>query len=163
MQKDLHDEFLQKIAGMIQRDHVTSSHEFRSIRFQLTSMLEQSSSPKQTLLELQSTVDNLKQSFEEMNNELQNLKANKGTDEIKKLSQNIANIKNTMDSHKNVQDGIRGSIKDHIETVDKIVEQSGGGFGMSWSALFLFQVMFVVALVLWKRGSSPQETKSHMI
>jgi hypothetical protein len=32
MQKNLHDEFLQKIAGMIQRDHVTSSHEFRAIR-----------------------------------------------------------------------------------------------------------------------------------
>eukprot|EP00656_Telonema_subtile_P058467 TRINITY_DN990_c0_g2_i1.p1 TRINITY_DN990_c0_g2~~TRINITY_DN990_c0_g2_i1.p1 ORF type:complete len:254 (+),score=110.79 TRINITY_DN990_c0_g2_i1:807-1568(+) len=165
MQKDLHDEFLQKIASMIQRDHVTSSHEFRSIRFQLTSMLEQSSSPKETLVQLQETVTGLKDSFQAMNTELEALKNNKASDsEIKQLRQNIDNIKNTMDSHNNVQDGVRASIKDHIETVDKIVETTGGGFGMSWSALFLFQVMFVVALVLWKRGASGNEhSKSHMI
>merc|ERR1712166_855265 len=126
MQKDLHDEFLQKIAGMIQRDHVTSSHEFRSIRFQLTSMLEQSNSPKESLIELQHTVDGLKASFENMNAELEAMKGNKVSDtEVKKLTQNIASIKNTMDSHNNAQAGIKGSIKEHIDTVDKIVDQGG--------------------------------------
>jgi len=161
MQKDLHDEFLQKIAGMIQRDHVTSSHEFRSIRFQLTSMLEQSSSPKESLTELQHTVDGLKASFENMNAELEAVKGNKASDtEIKKLTQNIASIKSTMDSHNNAQAGIKGSIKEHIDTVDKIVDQGGG---TPWTMLFLFQIMFVVALVLWKRGSGASESKSHMI
>lgn len=163
IQKDLHEEFLQKIAGMIQRDHVTSSHEFRSIRFQLTSMLEQSSSPKQQLVDLQNTVNELKNSFHEMNAELEAMKGSKASDsEIKKLSQNILNIKSTMDSHTQAQESIKGSIKEHIENVDKIVDQTGG-FGMSWTTLFLFQVLFVVALVLWKRSSSSGESKSHMI
>lgn len=164
MQKDLHEEFLQKIAGMIQRDHVTSSHEFRSIRFQLQSMLEQSSSPIGTLNELQNTVDGLKASFENMNAELEAIKNSKGSDsEIKKLAENMASIKNTMDSHNNAQEGLKGSIKDHLETVDKIVDKGSGGFGLSWTMLFLFQIMFVVALVLWKRGSGATESKSHMI
>lgn len=163
MQKDLHDEFLQKIAGMIQRDHVTSSHEFRSIRFQLTSMLEQSSSPKETLAELQTAVDGLKDQFTRMNQDLEELKSNRASDQsLKKLTKNIENIKQTMDSHNQASEGIKGSIKEHIESVDQIVSKSGGGFGMSWTMLFLFQVMFVVALVLWKRGGS-ESPKSHLI
>eukprot|EP00658_Telonema_sp_P-2_P019861 TRINITY_DN17814_c0_g2_i2.p1 TRINITY_DN17814_c0_g2~~TRINITY_DN17814_c0_g2_i2.p1 ORF type:complete len:469 (+),score=150.99 TRINITY_DN17814_c0_g2_i2:61-1467(+) len=166
IQKDLHDEFLQKIASMIQRDHVTTSHEFRSIRFQLTSMLEQSSSPKETLVELQNTVETLKTSFKALNDELDSVKNSKADDNdgVKKLTQNIANIKATMDSHHRAQENIKGSIQEHMENVDKIVEKTGEGVGVSWTVLFLFQIMFVVALVLWKRGaSSTQETKSHFI
>merc|ERR1712028_66793 len=162
MQKNLHDEFLQKIAGMIQRDHVTSSHEFRAIRFQLTSMLEKSGSPKEVLNELQESVSQLKDSFTAMNVDLEALKANRGNgEEMKTLSRNIQNVKNTMEGHAHAHAGIKNSIKEHIENVDKIAESSGSG-GTSWTVLILFQVMFVIALVLWKRSSSSSE-KSHMI
>merc|ERR1712166_759696 len=104
---------------MIQRDHVTSSHEFRAIRFQLTSMLEKSGSPKEVLKQL---------------------KSNRGNgEEMKTLSRNIQNIKNTMEGHAHAHAGIKGSIKEHIENVDKIAEKSAGG-GMSWTVLILFQV-----------------------
>jgi mannose-binding lectin 1 len=116
MQKNLHDEFLQKIAGMIQRDHVTSSHEFRAIRFQLTSMLEKSGSPKEVLNDLQTSVSQLKESFTAMNEELEQLKSNRGNgEEMKTLSRNIQNIKNTMEGHAHAHAGIKGSIKEHIE------------------------------------------------
>jgi len=163
MQKNLHDEFLQKIAGMIQRDHVTSSHEFRAIRFQLTSMLEKSGSPKEVLNDLQTSVSQLKESFTAMNEELEQLKSNRGNgEEMKTLSRNIQNIKNTMEGHAHAHAGIKGSIKEHIENVDKIAEKSAGG-GMSWTVLILFQVMFVIALVLWKRSSGGGSEKSHLI
>ena len=66
MQKDLHEEFLQKISDMIQRDHVTASHEFRSIRTQLSETLESAGQPKETIDQLQSTVNGLKDSLELM-------------------------------------------------------------------------------------------------
>ena len=66
MQKDLHEEFLQKISDMIQRDHVTASHEFRSIRNQLSDTVATAGQPKETIEQLQSTVNSLKEQLELM-------------------------------------------------------------------------------------------------
>merc|ERR1712227_457723 len=63
---------------MIQRDHVTASHEFRSIRTQLTETVESASQPKETLTQLKATITTMKESFETMRKELRELKAAAG-------------------------------------------------------------------------------------
>ena len=68
-----------------------------------------------------------------MNEELEQLKSNRGVqmiavvtdapdgrltgngEEMKTLSRNIQNIKNTMEGHAHAHAGIKGSIKEHIE------------------------------------------------
>merc|ERR1711912_131546 len=77
MQKDLHEEFLQKISDMIQRDHVTASHEFRAIRTQLTETIEIAAQPRETLTQLKATVATMKESFETMRKELADLRSAK--------------------------------------------------------------------------------------
>merc|ERR1712159_173860 len=107
MQKDLHEEFLQKISDMIQRDHVTASHEFRSIRTQLTDTLTAAAQPKETLENLQNTVDGLKESLESMRKEIDALRAAKsstgGGDENMgaKLSQFEGDLKRIRESVEN--------------------------------------------------------------
>jgi len=168
MQKDLHDEFLQKISDMIQRDHVTASHEFRSIRTQLTDTIDSSSQPLETLQNLQNTVVSLSGQFETLKQDLQNLRASKegasGNDVGAKLEQfqkEIQSIKETVQGQFNQQDEVKSAMTEHINVVEQVVNQ-GGSTGTSWTYIGLFQVLFVVALIMYKR-SGGTEAKQHMI
>merc|ERR1712100_736082 len=66
-------EFLQKISDMIQRDHVTASHEFRSIRSQLTDAIEEANQPKQMIATMKDQVTELQKSLEQTRAELKKL------------------------------------------------------------------------------------------
>jgi len=167
MQKDLHEEFLQKISDMIQRDHVTASHEFRAIRTQLTETIEQAASPKDTLSQLQGTVKGLSDSLEQMRKDVQTLRSMKdsgGGQDIKAKLEgfegDISHIKQSVENQMSQQRSAKAEMKDHIQSVQTAVKEGGGGG--SWTYVLLFQVLFVVALVLYRRAGST-ETKQHMV
>jgi len=167
IQKDLHEEFLQKISDMIQRDHVTASHEFRAIRSQLSDTLESAAQPKEALSQLKDTIGTLSTSLDEMKKDLQTLKSGSGggnNDEVKKkldsFQNDIANVKRSVENQMSQQRNAKAELKQHMVTVSDAVEKGGGG--ASWSYVLLFQLLFVVALVLYRRSGSG-EAKQHLV
>jgi len=169
MQKDLHEEFLQKISDMIQRDHVTASHEFRSIRTQLSETLESAGQPKETIDQLQSTVNGLKDSLELMRKDLETIRqsktANGGntdmTGKMETFQNDLKRIRESVENQMVQQKNVKAAMKDHIDNVEQAVASSGGG--SSWTYIILFQVLFVVALVMYKRSGGSSESKQHMV
>jgi hypothetical protein len=168
MQKDLHEEFLQKISDMIQRDHVTASHEFRSIRTQLTDTIETAGQPKESIEQLQQTVNGLKESLETMRKDIETLRetksASSGGDMTGKLNEFQGEIKRIRDSVENQmvqQNDAKVAMKDHIDTVQAAVAGNGGS-SSTWMYVLLFQVLFVVALVMYKKSGS-SSSKQHMV
>jgi len=167
MQKDLHEEFLQKISDMIQRDHVTASHEFRSIRNQLSDTVATAGQPKETIEQLQSTVNSLKEQLELMRSDLESVrKASPGGDtdmasKIETFKTDLARIRESVENQMVQQTNVKAAMKDHIENVEQAVASGGGG--TSWTYIILFQVLFVVALVMYRRSGGGVESKQHLV
>jgi len=167
MQKDLHEEFLQKISDMIQRDHVTASHEFRSIRTQLQDTIDGASSPRETLETLSTTVNGLKESLESMKQDLETLRNAKPTGggedisgKVSQMENDIRRIRESVDNQFVQQKNVKAVMNDHIETVEKAVTGGGGG---TWTYVILFQILFVVALMMYRRGGGDGGVKQHMV
>merc|ERR1711935_843705 len=163
MQKDLHEEFLQKISDMIQRDHVTASHEFRSIRTQLTETIEGNTAPKESIEQIQATVTALAESLKSMRKDLDTLKAvaPTGPGKIDELHDEIKKTRESVENQEVVQQTAKATMKDHIDTVQEAITTGGAG-GISWTYVILFQVLFVVALVMYKRSGS-SDSKQHIV
>lgn len=171
MQKDLHEEFLQKISDMIQRDHVTASHEFRSIRSQLTDAIEEANQPKQMIATMKDQVTELQKSLEQTRAELKKLQEaakNSGgggnsdaavSGKLEALQTQVRQIREQVDNNNHAHNELKGSLESHANKVGDAVKNAGGG---SWMYVLLFQVIFVVALVLYRRSSSG-ETKQHLV
>lgn len=168
MQKDLHEEFLQKISDMIQRDHVTASHEFRSIRTQLTETLNSGNQPKESLDQLQNSVNGLKESLELMKKDIAALKGAKpsggNNDEdigakLQQFEKDIKRIRESVDNQVVHQNDAKAQLKDHMDSVQAAVGNGGG----SWTYVILFQVLFVVALVMYRRSGGSHSVKQHMV
>jgi len=169
MQKDLHEEFLQKISDMIQRDHVTASHEFRSIRTQLTETLETAGQPQDTLTQLESTVNGLKASMESMRKEIDALRAVKSSSggddgslgtKLQQFETDLKRIRESVQNQVVAQDESKVAIKEHIDNVQEAVSNSSGG---SWTYVILFQILFVVALIMYRRSGSGGSGKQHVV
>jgi len=179
MQKDLHEEFLQKISDMIQRDHVTASHEFRSIRQQLTDAVEEAKQPNQQIASMKEQITTLQSTLEQTQRELKELQSaakgntggNSGGADLKgkfeEFSQTVKAVREQMvqlhdetrNQHTQSHEDAVNSIKEHAGTLHKAMNNVGGS---SWIYVVLFQVVFLVALVLWKR-SGGGEGKQHMV
>lgn len=169
MQKDLHEEFLRKISDMIQRDHVTASHEFRSIRAQLTETLDAAGQPKETIDQLQSTVSGLKDSLELMRKDLETIRQAKDagaasspdmSGKLETFKTDLKRIRESVENQVVQQKNLKEHMNDHIDNVEQAVASSGGS---SWTYIVLFQVLFVVALVMYKRSGGSSDSKQHMV
>lgn len=169
MQKDLHDEFLQKISDMIQRDHVTASHEFRSIRTQLTDTIDSAAQPHETLQNLQTTVVGLTTQIETLKKDIEALKSSGGGgggndlgDKLQSFQVDLQKIKEAVQGQHAQQVEVKNGIAAHINTIETTVKEGGGAGGGSWTYIALFQVLFVVALVLYRRSGGVDQ-KQHLV
>lgn len=167
MQKDLHDEFLQKISDMIQRDHVTASHEFRSIRTQLTDTIDSAAQPLETLQNLQNTVTSLSSQIETLKSDLEALREAKsgstGNDigaKLESFQSDIQKIKDSVQQQFAQQKESKNKMLDHIDVVENAV--GSGTSSSNWTYIALFQVLFVVALVMYRRTGGV-ESKQHLV
>ena len=74
----------------------------------------------------------------------------------------LQKIKEAVQGQHAQQVEVKNGIAAHISTIETTVKEGGGGGGGSWTYIALFQVLFVVALVLYRRSGGVDQ-KQHLV